>query len=69
MKKKVFRVQKIHNPEYGRSSYVEFTKYFLANKEDTVRTIVEKRYGAEGWCDYDREEIVYDIKKIKVEIL
>jgi hypothetical protein len=66
--KKLFKVKKVSEPEYGAST-VEFVKYFTAGCRETVETIVEARYGKAKYYAYDREETKYEITELEVEEL
>jgi hypothetical protein len=64
--KKLFKVEKWDEPEWGRS-ILEFTKYFYAYDKEVLRQLVEAKYGRSGWFKYDRSEIRYSIEEIVVE--
>lgn len=68
-KRKLFKVKKLIIPEWG-STEVEFTKYFIASKEETVRSIVLNRYGGDNHCySMDRMVVKFEITQLKVEVL
>jgi hypothetical protein len=66
--RKLFKVEKRIVPEWGASEKV-FVKYFLACQEDTVRSVVYERYGKPHYCEYDRQEVDYEITEVEFEEL
>jgi hypothetical protein len=66
--RKLFKVTKVTRPEWGRDT-IEFEKYFLAVSQDTVRAVVEDRYGKARYYSGDREEVVYEIEEMVLESL
>jgi hypothetical protein len=67
--RKLFRVMKLTVYERGCSNTVEWVKYFECASKETVRIIVQERYGAARYYRYDECETQYEIEEIKYEIL
>ena len=68
LKPKLFKVTRVIVPEWGETQ-TEWEKYFLAGSEETVRAVVESRYGRPTYYRYDEAELKYYYSEEEFEVL